>query len=181
MPIRRKEKRTKRKDNIRALSRIQLICNENYDFLNDSVYSIDQILKVFKEARERNQSPFSENRLDKITNDKNILLDLLNNDFVNDYFSYTIMIEKHNKESHEKIIKIALVDFIGKKIGLTNRMAILRDNSFIRNFEKIKTQFISLDYIDITTKPYQSKFDVFWSLTERGKRHLADLLAIKKN
>lgn len=93
-----KDKRAKRKDNIKALSKIQLICNENYNFLNDSVYSIEQILKVFKEARERKQSPFSENRIDKITNDKNILLDLLNNDFVNDYFSYTIMVEKHNND-----------------------------------------------------------------------------------
>src|SRR3989304_6513221 len=67
-----KEKRAKRKENTKALCRIELICNENYNFLNDSVYSIDQILKVFKEARERKQSPFSENRLDNLTNDKNI-------------------------------------------------------------------------------------------------------------
>ena len=93
-----KEKRAKRRENIKALCRIELICNENYNFLNNSVYSIDQILKIFKEARERNQSPYSENRLDKITNDKKILLDLLNNNFVNDYFSYTIMIEKHNND-----------------------------------------------------------------------------------
>jgi hypothetical protein len=93
-----KEKRAKRKENIKALERIQLICNENYNFLNDSVYSIEQILRVFNEARVRNQSPFSENRLDKLTNDKKIILDLLNNDFVNDYFSYTIMIEKHNND-----------------------------------------------------------------------------------
>ncbi|MFH1197017.1 MAG: hypothetical protein V1720_15070 [bacterium] len=95
---RAKEKRTKRKENAKALCRIELICNENYNFLNDSVYSIDQILKVFKEARERKQSPYSENRLDMLTNDKKILLDLLNNNFVNDYFSYTIMIEKHNND-----------------------------------------------------------------------------------
>lgn len=134
-----KEKRAKRKDNIKALSRIQLICNENYNFLNDSVYSIEQILRVFKEARERNQSPFSENRIDKITNDKNILLDLLNNDFVNDYFSYTVMIEKHNNDVdsinhfHESMKMARLTGQISPENYMAN-MARFEDN--IKIFKK---------------------------------------------
>ena len=93
-----KKKKNIRDKNIRALNRIQLICNENHNFLNDSIYNIDEIIKVIEEARKRKQSPFSENHLDKITNDKILLLDLVNNAFVNDYFSYAIMVEKHNND-----------------------------------------------------------------------------------
>lgn len=93
-----KDKKSKRKDSIRSLSKIQFICNENYNLLNDSLFVIDQISSVIIEARRRNQSPYSVNRLDRITNDKEILLYLLNIDFLNDYFSYTVMVEKHNND-----------------------------------------------------------------------------------
>jgi len=94
----RKGKNEKKKGNIRALSKIQFICNNNYTVLNTTLYSISEILRVFKEAREQSKDPFSANRLDKIILDQDLLLDLSNIDFINDYFLFNRIIEKHNND-----------------------------------------------------------------------------------
>lgn len=93
-----KAKKEKKKSNIRALGKIQLFGNENYNSLFDTLYNIDQILDVIELARQKSQSPFSANRLDKISIDKDILLDLRNDDFINEYFSYIILVERHNND-----------------------------------------------------------------------------------
>ncbi len=86
------------KSNIRTLNKIQFICNNNYSTLNTTVYSISEIIRVFNEARKQSQDPFSANRLDKIILDQDLLLDLSNVDFINDYFAFTRIIEKHNND-----------------------------------------------------------------------------------
>ncbi len=53
---------------------------------------------MFEEARLQSKDPFSANQLDKIILDQDILLDLLNTDFINDYFSFALTIEKHNND-----------------------------------------------------------------------------------
>lgn len=93
-----KSKKDLTKANIRALNKIQFICNNNYSSLNTTLYSISEILRVFEEAWSQSKDPFSANQLDKIILDQDILLDLLNVDFINDYFSFTIIIEKHNND-----------------------------------------------------------------------------------
>ncbi len=94
----RKVKNEKKKNNTRALSKIQFICNNNYSALNTTLYSISEILRVFKEAREQSKDPFSANRLDKIILDQDLLLELSNIDFLNDFFSFNRIIEKHNND-----------------------------------------------------------------------------------
>ncbi len=93
-----KTKKEKKKSYIRALGKIQLLGNENYNSLSDTLHNIDQILNVMKLAREKSQSPFSANRLDKISIDKDVLLDLRNDDFINEYFSYILLVERHNND-----------------------------------------------------------------------------------
>jgi hypothetical protein len=128
-----KDKKEKQKANIKALSKIQQICNENYNLLNDTLFSINEIIKVIEEARKRNQSPFSANRLDTLVIDKNILLDLLNNDFVNDYFSYMIMVKKQNDDVdstnnfHESMKMARLTDKITSENYIQN-MIRFEDN-----------------------------------------------------
>lgn len=91
--------RTKRRKNyLRALGKIQLMGNSNYNALASSISSIDQIIKIVKEATDENKSPYSGNRLDNLTNDNDVLLDLRNDDFINEYFSYSLSIEKHNHD-----------------------------------------------------------------------------------
>lgn len=137
-----RDKKEKRKANIKALSKIQQICNENYNLLNSTLYSINEILKVIEEARKRNQSPFSANRLDTLVIDKDILLDLLNNDFVNDYFSYMIMIKKQNDDVeatnnfHESMKMARLTDKITPENYIQN-MIRFEDNL------KVEKKFIN--------------------------------------
>jgi len=93
-----KSRKEKYKTNRRSLSKIQLIGNENCNLLSGTLFNIEQILNVIKLAREKSQNPFTTNRLMPITIDKDILLDLRNDDFINDYFSYTVLVEKHNSD-----------------------------------------------------------------------------------
>ena len=95
---RTKTKKEKKKSYIRALGKIQLLGNENYNSLFDILYNIDQILGVIELARQKSQNPFSANRLDRISIEKDILLDLRNDDFINEYFSYIILVERHNND-----------------------------------------------------------------------------------
>jgi len=93
-----KDRRERKIKNRRALGKIQLICNINYGTLSDSLFVIDWILKVIKDAEEKKQLPFSANRLDKLSIVKDVLLDIDNTDFLNDYFSYIVTLEKHNND-----------------------------------------------------------------------------------
>ncbi len=93
-----KDRRDRKIKDRRALGKIQFICNINYGVLSDSLFVIDWILKVIKDAEEKKQLPFSANRLDKLSVEKDVLLDIDNSDFLNDYFSYIVTLEKHNND-----------------------------------------------------------------------------------
>lgn len=93
-----KSKKEKNKANIKALGKIQLMGNENYNSLFDTTQSIDQIQNTIKMAREKEQSPFSANQFNKLSIDKYILQDLRNDDFINEYFSYALLVERHNSD-----------------------------------------------------------------------------------
>lgn len=97
------EKNISRKEkvnsNIKALYKIQQICNENISTSDQIIYSIDEIIRIFTEAEQRNQDPFSMNRIDILSLNKDLLLDLLNVDFINDYFSHYQIIQKHNDDA----------------------------------------------------------------------------------
>lgn len=127
-----KEKHEIKKKNIRSLLKIQFICNENSNSINNTVFSIDQINRVIKESKERLQVPLAGNRLEKMILEKDVLLDLLNQDFINDFFSYNATIEKHNEdvvafnELHDSL-KMA---FISKKIDSEN---------YWENIERLKS------------------------------------------
>ena len=121
-----KTRKEVQKNNIRALNKIQFICNNNYSTLNTTLYSINEIIRVFNEAREQSQDPFSANRLDKIILDQDLLLDLSNIDFINDYFSFTRIIEKHNNDVdnlnhfHESMKMARLTGVISSDNYITN-------------------------------------------------------------
>lgn len=89
---------------------------------------------------------------------------------------------KGDFQNSEKNIIYAVADYIGKAIGLTNLAVISQDKSFLNNFEKIKIQFVSLDYIDITMQSYsvENKIASLWNLTVKGKRHFSDIMAIRR-
>ena len=82
----------------------------------------------------------------------------------------------------EHYIKEALANFRGSKIQLQNLAVILDDEQFNSNFQIIKIQFLSLDYFSIETKTHTERniAGAFWNLTSRGKKHLAELKAIRK-
>ena len=126
-----KTKKQKRSTNIRALSKIQLICNNNYNALNNTLYSISEILRVFKEAREQSKDPFSANRLDKIILDQDLLLDLLNIDFLNDYFSFTRSIEKHNND-------IENINHFHESMKMARLSGVISSENYIENLTRFE-------------------------------------------
>lgn len=126
-----KAKKQNRKANIRALSKIQLICNSNYNSLNNTLYSINEILKVFKAAREQAKDPFSANRLDKIILDQDLLLDLLNVDFLNDYFSFTRSIEKHNDD-------IENINHFHESMKMARLSGVISSENYIENLTRFE-------------------------------------------
>lgn len=86
----------KRKNYIKALFKIQMICNENSDILSLNISSIENIITNYNKAREQNKLPLSFNTFYNLKYNNDILIDIHNFDFLNEYFSYGRLIERQN-------------------------------------------------------------------------------------
>ncbi len=125
-----KDKRELKRNNRRSLARIQFICNINYGVLSDSLFVADWILKVIKEAEEKKQLPFSANRLDKLSVEKDVLLDLDNFDFLNDYFSYLVTLEKHNND-------IDSINQFHESMKMAKLSSIITSENYVENMNRL--------------------------------------------
>ncbi|MBK7103686.1 MAG: hypothetical protein IPH62_00165 [Ignavibacteriae bacterium] len=189
-----KAKKEKKKSNIRALGKIQLFGNENYNSLYDTLYNIDQILGVIKLANEKSQNPFSANRLDKISIDKDIILDLQSDDFINEYFSYIILVDRHNNDVtninhfHESMKMARLTGQITPENYNENMLRFAESLKLFRKFcvdSMERTEFI-IARCRVLLKKEASFFRKIFKKNYKGydksfhKKYDAELLLLKK-
>ncbi len=129
-----KAKRDRKNKNIKSLLSIQYLCNENYNTLNDTIYSLNDSIRIFEEAKKRNQDPYTPLLFKKLSINKEIILELTNNDFVNDYFSYSIMVAKHNDD-------IESINTFKNTFQIARLSSNISPENYIENMNRLKEQF----------------------------------------
>ena len=129
-----KSRRDRKNDDNNALSKIQYLCNENYNTLNDTTFSLKDSIRIIEEAKVRNQAPYSPLLFKKLSINKDIILKLKNIDFINDYFSYSIMVDKHNDD-------IESINVFKNSMQTAQLSGVISIENYLENMERLKVQF----------------------------------------
>jgi len=169
-----------------ALVKLEHICNKYLNLISDNIFVIDDFIKITQQEAIQSNKPFIYfNVLHEFSIDKEITLNLINLELINEVFSFEVGIDKMNSSigavnRFYSDIKDAFlqknIDFGTYKVNIQILIEKLKElKSFLLELEKENKQIAAKTRILIKDKPILTRLVCFISkkrFTDEMKREI---------